>query len=69
MFLKWMWERNKLGLPTSGWLEASGKRQPTPAEYKAAFPSHAVDYQALQNPPGARLKPSQDANIVALVIV
>ena len=53
MILKWAWERRKLGLPSTGWLEASGRQEPTPAEFQAAFPSHAVDYHALQKPPGA----------------
>lgn len=51
--MKWQRERRKLGLPASGWLEATGNRAPTPAEWRLAFPSQEVDYHALQNPPRA----------------
>ena len=50
---KWHSERRKLKLPSSGWLEALGTHtQPSKAQWAAAFPAHAVDYAALNNPPG-----------------
>ena len=47
---RWNRERKEAGIPTEGWL--TGKRNPTEADWKAAFPLEAVDYAALNNPPG-----------------
>ena len=41
---------HRAGIPTDGYLE--GNRNPTPANWEAAFPMQPVDWAALQAPPG-----------------
>ncbi|PSC74215.1 N-acyl-phosphatidylethanolamine-hydrolyzing phospholipase D [Micractinium conductrix] len=47
--MRWNRERRKAGIPTDGYLE--GNRNPTPANWEAAFPMQPVDWAALQAPP------------------
>ncbi|KAI3431506.1 hypothetical protein D9Q98_004556 [Chlorella vulgaris] len=47
--LRWNRERRKAGVPTDGYLE--GNMAPSPADFAAAFPTHPVDWAALNNPP------------------
>lgn len=54
---RWNRERKQQGVPTEGWL--LGNRDPTPADFLAAFPPEPVDFAALNNPPGRWRRPGR----------
>lgn len=48
--LAWQWNKRQSDLPKGPWLRDS--RNPTPADYKAAFPLHRLDAEMIGAPPG-----------------